>query len=231
MQRLLIKISGESLSSHAVGIDAAGLQHVTNLILPLYQQGYSLGLVFGGGNFIRGAELASIDRVIADQMGMYATVINALAVSAELGKYEVDHCVITPSKLPNTLEWDYLEALSRMENGEVLLFAGGTGNPFFSTDSAAALRGIQIKANLLIKATKFDGIYDRDPAQFSDAQKLSKLNFDEVLKRQLQVMDLTAFDLCKRYNLPICVCNMNCVETFLQAAAGEAVGSLVSNDV
>ena len=236
-RRLLVKISGESLSTRvqeneSFGIHASGIEHVVGLIQPLQQAGHTLGLVLGGGNFIRGQECAFIDRVIADQMGMLATVINALAISAALHHHGIDNAVMTPSKMPNTLEWDYNEALIRLDKGQILLFAGGTGNPFFSTDSAAALRGIQIKADVLIKATKHGGIYDVDPAHHANAKLLPYLSFEEVLKKRLQVMDMTAFELCYQHRLPICVFKMDSAADLLHIAEGRQqehqIGSLVS---
>lgn len=184
MVRLIIKISGEeSLGEKGAGISQQKIQSVVDMILPVYQAGHQLSIVFGAGNWIRGAQCDFLDRTIADEIGMYATIMNALAVSAILHEKSVVASVFTPSKLPNTLEWDYREVLCKFNENQIVFFAGGTGNPFFSTDSAAALRGIQTKSSLLIKATKYGGIFDKDPAKYTDAKVYAKLSFAEVLEK------------------------------------------------
>lgn len=231
-RRVLLKLSGEALAGErGFGIDPKVVDHLTDEIRALAQMGVSLGIVIGGGNIVRGA-LASkegMDRVQADYMGMLATVINALAVQDLLETKGVRTRVMTAIRMEQIAE-PYIRrrALRHMEKGRVVLFAGGTGNPYFSTDTAAVLRAIEMDADVVIKATKVQGVYTADPARDPDAEFIPKITFQEVMTRELAVMDAAAVSLCKENKLPIIVLTIQQAGAVASAIRGEQVGTLVS---
>ena len=231
-RRVLLKISGEALAGErGFGIEPSVVDQITDEIRALAEMGVSLGVVIGGGNIVRGA-LASrqgMDRVQADYMGMLATVINALAVQDLLEHKGVATRVMTAIRMEQLAE-PYIRrrALRHMELGRVVLFAGGTGNPYFSTDTAAALRAIEMESDVVIKATKVQGVYTADPVKDATAQFIPEITFQEVVQRELGVMDAPAVSLCKENNLPIIVLNLSERGAVASAVRGERVGTLVS---
>lgn len=230
-KRILLKLSGEALMGEQdFGIDPAVVQRISKEIAEAVNAGVEVGLVIGGGNIFRGVSLASggMERATADHMGMLATVINALSVQDGLEKAGVTVRVMSALPIHQVCE-DYARrrALRHLEKGRVVIMAAGTGNPFFTTDSAATLRGIEINADLVLKATKVDGVYTADPMKDPTATRYSRLTFDEVLERQLGVMDLTAIVLCRDHNLPLRVFNMNKPGALMRIIHGEDEGTLV----
>jgi uridylate kinase len=229
---VLLKLSGEALAGeNGFGIEPAIVDHITDEIRAIVEMGVSLGIVIGGGNIVRGA-LASqegMDRVQADYMGMLATVINALAVQDLLETKHVDTRVMTAIRMDQIAE-PYIRrrALRHVDKGRVVLFAGGTGNPYFSTDTAAVLRAIEMGADVVIKATKVQGVYSADPVKDPDAVFIPTISFQEVVTRELAVMDAAAVALCKENNLPIIVLNLSDRGAVASAIRGERVGTLVS---
>jgi uridylate kinase len=231
-KRVLIKLSGEALmGDDDYGIDPATLDRVSDEICSLRERGVEVAVVIGGGNIFRGAGLAAagIDRVTADQMGMLATVINALAIQDALERKGLFARVMSAIKINQVCE-DYIRrrAVRHLEKGRVVVFAAGTGNPFFTTDSAASLRAIEVNADLLIKATKVDGVYSADPAHDKTATRYDVLDYDVVLERKLGVMDATAIVLCRENRMPLRVVDMTRPGAFLAAALGQEVGTLVT---
>jgi uridylate kinase len=200
-QRILLKLSGEALTgSEGFGIDPKILDQMALEIGQLVGIGVQVGLVVGGGNLFRGAALsaAGLDRVTGDHMGMLATVMNALALRDALERSNIATQVMSAIPMSGVVDhYDRRKAMRALENGDVVIFAAGTGNPFFTTDSSACLRGIEVDADLMLKATKVDGVYSADPMKDPKAERYSELSFDEVLQRELQVMDLTAIVLCR----------------------------------
>jgi uridylate kinase len=230
-QRVLLKLSGEALmGSQDFGIDPAVVERVSAEIAEVVNCGVEVGLVIGGGNIFRGVSLAGagMERATADHMGMLATVINALAVQDGLEKSGLEVRVMSALPIHQVCE-DYVRrrAVRHLERGRVVIFAAGTGNPFFTTDSAASLRGIEINADLVMKATKVDGVYSDDPVKNPDAKRYSKLTFDEVLDKKLGVMDLTAIVLCRDNNMPLKVFDMNKHGALMRVMQGEDEGTLV----
>jgi len=231
-RRVLLKLSGEALAGdRGFGIEPAVVDRLTDEIRAVHRMGVSLGLVIGGGNIVRGA-LASrkgMERVQADYMGMLSTVINALAVQDLLERKEVETRVMTAIRMEEIAE-PYIRrrALRHMEKGRVVIFAGGTGNPYFSTDTAAALRAIEMESDVVIKATKVQGVYSADPEKDPEAEFLPTVSFREVMKRELAVMDAAAVSLCKENGLSIIVLNLEDRGAVAQAIRGEHVGTLVS---
>jgi len=230
-KRILLKLSGEALMGEQdFGIDPAIVQRISKEIAEAVNAGVEVGLVIGGGNIFRGVSLASggMERATADHMGMLATVINALSVQDGLEKAGVTVRVMSALPIHQVCE-DYARrrALRHLEKGRVVIMAAGTGNPFFTTDSAATLRGIEINADLVLKATKVDGVYTADPMKDPAATRYSRLTFDEVLERQLGVMDLTAIVLCRDHDLPLRVFNMNKPGALMRIIRGEDEGTLV----
>jgi uridylate kinase len=227
--RVLLKLSGEALGSSAIKSD--NLEIFAKNLLTIQQENIELGVVIGGGNWLRGRESEFMDRVVADQLGMYATIMNGLAVSSKIrelgGKVEVMSAQLA-FPTAGCSAFDYVKARELLSEGVMIIFVGGTGNPFFSTDSAAALRGVQIKADILLKATKHDGVYDKDPAKYSEAKLHHKISYPEVIAERLEVMDLTAFDLCHQHKLPIRVFNMNSQNAVINIAYGEEIGTLIN---
>ncbi|MGD2045692.1 MAG: UMP kinase [Gemmatimonadota bacterium] len=230
--RVLLKISGEALAGEkGFGIDPKVVDHLTDEIQKLSEMGVSLGIVIGGGNIVRGAMASKegMDRVQADYMGMLSTVINALAVQDLLETKGVDTRVMTAIRMEQIAE-PYIRrrALRHMEKGRVVLFAGGTGNPYFSTDTAAVLRAIEMESDVVIKATKVQGVYTADPARDPEAEFIPSISFQEVVARELAVMDAAAVSLCKENGLPIIVLTVQEPGAVASAIRGERVGTLVS---
>ena len=231
-RRVLIKLSGEALmGNEQYGVDPAVLNRIALEIKDLIEAQVQVSIVIGGGNIFRGAGLAAkgMDRVSADQMGMLATVINALAIQDGLERVGLHARVMSAIKIYEVCE-DYIRrrAIRHLEKGRVVILAAGTGNPFFTTDSAASLRAIEIGADLLIKATKVDGVYSADPTKVAEAVRYDKLDYDEVLSRKLDVMDATAVVLCRDNRMPMRVVDMTAPGSFVRAALGEDVGTLVT---
>jgi uridylate kinase len=230
-QRILLKLSGEALMSESGGsIDADILKRLALEIIELCGMGIQVGLVIGGGNILRGAQKAAegLDRVTGDQMGMLATVINALAMQDALEKLGQPVRVMSALKINQVCE-DYIRrrAVRHLEKGRVVVFAAGTGNPFFTTDSAASLRAIEINAELMIKATKVRGVYSADPEKVKDAIFYPYLTYDEALDQRLNVMDTTALVLCRDNNVPMRVMNIFEQGAIKRLMLGEEIGSLI----
>jgi uridylate kinase len=229
-KRILLKLSGEALGKDGVGIDPKILDRMALEIGQLIGIGVQVGLVIGGGNLFRGAALqaAGLDRVTGDHMGMLATVMNALAMRDALERSNIASRVMSSIPMSGIVDhYDRRRAVRALERGEVVIFAAGTGNPFFTTDSAACLRGIEINAELVLKATKVDGIYNDDPMRNSNAVKYDRLTFDAVLGQKLGVMDLTAICLCRDHNLPLRVFAMEKTGALLNIVRGGSEGTLV----
>jgi uridylate kinase len=231
-KRILLKLSGEALAGDkGFGVETTRIHSIAGEIREVHELGVEIALVVGGGNFFRGvAEQArDMDRVSADHMGMLATVINSLALQDALEKQDVHTRVMSAIEMNQVAEpFIRRRALRHLEKDRVVIFAGGTGNPYFSTDTAASLRAMEIKADVIMKATKVDGVYDADPRLVSDAKKFETIQYLEVLKRGLRVMDSTAISLCQENNLPIVVFNLNVPGNIKRVVQGEKVGSLVS---
>ena len=212
------------------GIDPATINRIAEEVEELIKAGVEVGIVLGGGNIFRGAGLAEggMERVTGDQMGMLATVINALAMQDALEKHGVNARVMSALKIHQVCE-DYIKrrAVRHLEKGRAVIFAAGTGNPFFTTDSAASLRAVEIGADLLIKATKVDGVYSADPVKDPDAKRYDELSFDEVLDQRLGVMDATAIVLCRDYHMPLCVLDINKPGAMMNAVMGNKEGTMV----
>jgi uridylate kinase len=229
----LLKLSGEALlGSQQYGIDPPVIRRVAVEIAEVLASGVQVGLVIGGGNIFRGAGLAEagMDRVTADQMGMLATVINALALQDALERQGVVARVLSALQIHEVCE-DYIRrrAIRHLEKGWVTIFAAGTGNPFFTTDTAASLRAIEVGADVLIKATKVDGVYSADPVKDPKAVRYPSLSFDQVLSEDLRVMDATAIVMCRENNLPLVVFNLNNPGDLVRLVTGESVGTSVVN--
>ena len=234
-RRVLIKLSGEALMGEAAyGIDPATIKRLANEIRELSLNGAETALVLGAGNFFRGSGLAAagIDRVTADHMGMLATIMNSLALQDALEQLGSFARVMSAIKINEVCE-DYIRrrAVRHLEKGRVVIFAAGTGNPFFTTDSAASLRAVEINADLLIKATKVDGIYSADPVRDKSAIRYDVLSYDDVIERKLAVMDTTAIVLCRENNMPLRVLNMMQPGALLRSARGMPEGTLVTGNV
>ena len=230
-RRVLLKLSGEALmGAEDYGIDPVVIGRIAREVMEAREAGAEIGLVIGGGNIFRGAGLAAsgMDRVTGDQMGMLATVINALAMQDALEKLGAKVRVMSALKINDVCE-DYIRrrAVRHLEKGRITIFAAGTGNPFFTTDSGAALRAIEINADLLLKATKVDGVYDKDPNKHQDAVKYDKLSYDEVIARDLQVMDTAAFALCRDSDVPLRIYDLSVPGNLMRILRGENVGTLV----
>jgi len=230
-QRILLKLSGEALMGEDdFGINPGILQRVASEIGELVSAGLQIGLVIGGGNIFRGAGLAQggFDRVRGDHMGMLATVMNSLAMQDALQRTGVPARVLSALAMPDVCEsFTAREARRYLDAGEVTILAAGTGNPYFTTDSAASLRAIEIKADLMIKATKVNGVYSADPVKNSDAEFYPRLTYDRALAENLQVMDATAIVLCRDNDMPLRIMNINDPGALMRLMRGEAIGSLV----
>ncbi len=230
-RRILLKLSGEALmGERECGLDAGPVRRLAREIVQLRGTGIEVGLVIGGGNIVRGAEKAAegLDRVTSDHMGMLATVINALALQDAIEHLGQPVRVMSALKINQVCE-DYIRrrAVRHLEKGRVVIFAAGLGNPFFTTDSAASLRAIEINADLLIKATKVDGVYTADPMKDPKAERIPYLTYDEALRRRLAVMDTTALVLCRDHDLPLRVMNVFEPGAILRLVQGEDIGSLI----
>jgi uridylate kinase len=227
-KRVLLKLSGESLAGdEKKGINFDIVESFCNAIKKCVDDGVQVGIVVGGGNFWRGRSSGKMDRTRADHMGMLATAINALGVGDTLEQAGVDVRVMTAISMPQVAE-PYIRnrAVRHLEKGRVVIFGCGTGNPFFSTDTAAALRAVEIDADIIMKATMVDGVYDSDPKKNPDAKKYDKVTFDEVLAKNLAVMDSTAASLCKDNNMPILVFSVDEPMNIYKAVCGEAIGTI-----
>ena len=230
--RALVKLSGESLAGEqGFGIEPGVVAKLTDEIGEVHAAGVHLGLVVGGGNIVRGTKASEqgMDRVSADYMGMLATVINALALQDALERAGVETRVMTAIRMEQLAE-PYIRrrALRHLEKGRVVLFAGGTGNPYFSTDTAAVLRAIEMDADVILKATRVDGVYTADPEIDPDAELLTDLTYRDVLNRELKVMDAAAISLCRENDLPVMVLNIREKGAILAALRGERIGTLVT---
>ncbi|MDX8337589.1 UMP kinase [Draconibacterium sp. IB214405] len=230
-KRILLKLSGESLmGDQQHGIDQNRLADYAEEIAAIVKSGVQVGIVIGGGNIFRGLSGAAkgFDRVKGDQMGMLATVINSLALNSALVNQGVKSKVLTAIRMEPVGEfYSKDKAIEALQNGEVVIISAGTGNPYFTTDTASALRGIEIEADVMFKGTRVDGIYTADPEKDKNATKFDKISFDEIYNRNLRIMDLTATTLCKENNLPIYVFNMDQKGNLQKVMSGEDIGTLV----
>ena len=227
--RILLKISGEALGGEkGSGFDEAAMDAICGGVKKAYDLGVQIGIVVGGGNFWRGRTSGRMERTLADKIGMLATVMNALAVSDKLAQLGVPSEVFSSIEMPKVAPvFDRKAALAAMEAGRVAVFGGGTGNPFFSTDTATALRAVEVSADVMFKATMVDGVYDKDPHKYPDAKKYDTMTFSKVLEDQLAVMDGTAATLCRDNRLPILVFDLADPDNIARAVQGENVGTLV----
>lgn len=231
-KRIVLKLSGEALAGPCgFGIDAEKVSQITGEIAEVHTLGVEVAIVVGGGNFFRGVEeqAKEMDRVSADNMGMLSTVINAIALQDALENRGIQ-CRVMTAVFMNQIAEPYIRrrATRHLEKGRVVIFAAGTGNPFFSTDTAASLRAMEIKADVLLKGTKVEGIYSADPVLVKDAVKYDEITYMEILRQGLKVMDLTAVSLCKDNNLPMIIFNMKQPGNIRRVVLGEKVGSLVT---
>ena len=231
-KRILLKLSGEALAAgQGFGVDSTRVHEIAGELADVHALGIQVAIVVGGGNFFRGVaqQAKEMDRVSADHMGMLATVINALALQDALEKCGVHTRVQSAIEMNQVAEpFIRRRAIRHLEKGRIVIFGGGTGNPYFSTDTAASLRAMEIKAEAILKATKVDGIYDADPMVVKDAKKFTEITYMDVLRQGLKVMDATAISLCKDNNLPIIVFNLNRPGNIRRVVLGEKIGSRVS---
>lgn len=235
LSRVLIKLSGEALAgAQGFGLDAAVLNYIAREIAAVHADGAQIALVVGGGNFIRGEAFSAeggIDRTVADQMGMLGTLMNALALQGALEQAGVPTRVQSAISVAQVSEsFIRRRAVRHLEKGRVVVFAAGTGNPFFTTDTAAVLRALEIEAEALIKATKVDGIYDKDPRKYTDAVRYNTVSYDEAISKRLAVMDQTAFTMCREHNLPVIVLDFNETGALVRAVSGKEEGTLVGGE-
>jgi uridylate kinase len=232
-KRILLKLSGESLmGEQGHGIDPVRLNQYAVQIKEIAEMGVQIGIVIGGGNIFRGLSGSSkgFDRYKGDQMGMLATVINALAISSALENIGVKAKVLTAIRMEPVGEfYSKPKAIEALNNGEVVILSAGTGNPYFTTDTGSSLRGIEIEADVMLKGTRVDGIYTADPEKDKNAVKFDEITYDEIYHRGLKVMDLTATTMCKENNLPIIVFDMDTPGNLKKAVSGEKIGTLVHN--
>ena len=231
-KRILLKLSGEILAGkNGFGIDPEKASYLANEIKSIYELGLDIGLIIGAGNIFRGMEAANrgMDRVTGDYLGMLATIMNAISMQDALEKVNCQTRTLSAIDVKQISE-PYIRrrAIRHIEKGRIVIVAGGTGNPFFTTDSAAALRATELGADIVIKGTKVDGIYDKDPIVHENAVKYNKISFDQVLKDNLRVMDLTAITLCKENNLPIHVFDIKVPGALKRLVLGERIGTIVS---
>jgi len=230
-RRVLLKLSGEALQGKSqFGIDPQVLNRISAEIHEIINLGVEVGVVIGGGNLFRGAQLskAGLGRVTGDHMGMLATMMNSLALRDQLEQIGLETRIMSAIPMSGIVDHYHLrKVITHLQAKRVVLLAAGTGNPFFTTDSAASLRGIEIEADIVLKATKVDGVYSADPVKYPDAIFYSHVTFDEVIKNKLAVMDSTAVCLCRDYNMPIKVFNMNKPQTLKRVVMGENIGTLV----
>ncbi|ASA55098.1 MULTISPECIES: UMP kinase [Vibrio] len=232
-QRILLKLSGEALQGEqGFGIDPTVLDRMAQEVKELVELGVQVGVVIGGGNLFRGEGLAKagMNRVVGDHMGMLATVMNGLAMRDALHRAYVNARVMSAIPLNGVCDdYNWANAISQLRQGRVVIFSAGTGNPFFTTDSAACLRGIEIEADVVLKATKVDGVYSADPVANPDAELYDRLTYNDVLEKELRVMDLAAFTLARDHQMPIRVFNMNKPGALRRIVMGEAEGTLINN--
>ncbi|AFU18986.1 UMP kinase [Actinobacillus equuli subsp. equuli] len=230
--RILLKLSGEALQGdEGFGIDPSILDRMALEIKELVEMGVEVGVVLGGGNLFRGAKLAKagMNRVVGDHMGMLATVMNGLAMRDALHRADVNAKLMSAFQLNGICDtYNWSEAIKMLREKRVVIFSAGTGSPFFTTDSAACLRGIEIEADVVLKATKVDGVYDKDPAKFADAKLYNQLSYAEVIDQELQVMDLAAFTLARDHSMPIRVFNMVKPGALKQVVTGTTEGTIIS---
>lgn len=234
-KRILLKLSGEALGEkQASGVSLDSITSISKAISEVAQTGIEIAIVVGGGNFIRGSQLNTgnvIDRATADQMGMLATMINALALRDGLLSFGQKAYVLSSRSVDGIMETSNIyKARELLAKGTIVIYAGGTGNPFVTTDTTASLRAIEINADALLKATTVDGVYDKDPNCYSDAKCYDRVTFDEVLKKELKVMDLGAFAQCRDYNVAICVFNLLKINSLKRVLSGESEGTWVVRD-
>jgi len=231
-KRILLKLSGESLmGTQKYGIDPLRLKDYAEQIAALVKKNIQVGLVIGGGNIFRGlaGTAGGIDRVKGDQMGMMATVINSLALNSALSGAGVHSIVFTAIRMEPIGEYYSKEkAIDALTRGKVAIISAGTGNPYFTTDTASALRAVEIEADIMLKGTRVDGVYSADPEKDPSAKKFSKISFDQIYDKNLRIMDLTATTLCKENNLPVLVFNMDKKGNLERVVNGESVGTIVS---
>jgi len=231
MKRYLLKLSGEALiGKYDYGIDPDVVKEISSNIVEVSKTDNQLAVVVGGGNIFRGAGLAEagLDRVTGDNIGMLATVINSLALQDAIEKLDVQCRVMSAVRI-NQISEDYIRrrAIRHLEKDRIVIFAAGTGNPFFTTDTAASLRAIEINADMVLKATKVDGVYDKDPVKYKDAKLFKELTYNEVLSKELKVMDTTAVVLCKENNIPLRVFNMLKKGSLMNIINGENTGTII----
>lgn len=230
-KRVLLKLSGEALmGSKSFGIDPKRLEQYTQEIRKVKQSGIELAIVIGGGNIFRGvqAEQSGMDRVQGDYMGMLATIINAMALQSSLEGAGLYTRLMSGIKIDQVCEqFIRRRAIRHLEKGRIVIFGAGTGNPYFTTDSAASLRAVEIEAEVVLKGTRVDGIYSADPEKFPDAERFLELTYDKVIQKGLRIMDMTAFTLCQENKLPIIVFDMNKPGNLSKVIEGEQVGTLV----
>jgi len=232
IKRILLKISGEMLSGNQdFGLQPEALEIYANKIKTVYDKGYEIGIVIGGGNIFRGMSVAAkgMDRVVGDYLGMLATIMNSVALQSALEKLGCNTRVMSAITITQLAE-PYIrrKAARHLEKGRIVIMAGGTGNPYFTTDTAAVLRGIEINADVIMKGTKVDGVYDKDPMEFSDAKRYDKLTYKEVINDELRVMDLTAITLCQENNFPILVFNLKNGDSINNALESRKYATIIS---
>jgi uridylate kinase len=232
-KRILLKLSGEALqgSSKSTNIDPAMLEQYCGEIKTLKEEGIEIAIVIGGGNIFRGgmADSLGIDRVQGDYMGMLATVINAMALQSSLERHGMYTRLMAGIKMEQVCEpFIRRRAIRHLEKGRIVIFGAGIGNPYFTTDSTASLRAIEVQADVVLKGTRVDGVYTKDPEKFPDAVRYTALSFQEAYEKNLNIMDMTAFTLCMENNLPIIVFDMNKKGNLLKVVKGEEAGTLIS---
>ncbi|AIN47450.1 UMP kinase [Candidatus Palibaumannia cicadellinicola] len=232
-QRILLKLSGEALQGiESFGINTSALARIAKEVKELVNFRIQVGIVIGGGNLFRGAVLtqAGINRVVCDHMGMLATIMNGLAIRNALQRTDVNTSIMSAIPLNGICEnYNQEKAINLLDNNSVVIFVAGTGNPFFTTDSAACLRGLEINANIVLKATKVDGVFSADPTIHPNAIFYDQLSYHEVLKQELKIMDLAAFTLARDHNMPICVFNINRPDALLRVVMGKKEGTMITH--
>lgn len=231
-RRILLKLSGEALAGeNKFGLDYGVITKICESIKRCADTGVQIGIVVGGGNFWRGRASGGMDRTRADHMGMLATTINALAIADVLESMELDVRVQTAITMQQVAEpYIRLKAMSHLQKGRIVIFGCGTGNPFFSTDTAAALRAVEIEADIFFKATMVDGVYDKDPHKYPDAKKYDKLTFSEVLGKELAVMDSTAATMCRDNDMPLLVFDLSRPDNIFDAVMGSEIGTIIKEN-
>ena len=234
-RRCLIKLSGEALAGNlGFGLDNEVLSYIAQEVSQVHAAGHEIGIVVGGGNFVRGAtmsEKGGIDRAVADQLGMLGTLMNALALQSAIEQREVPTRVQSAVQIAQVAEsFIRRRAIRHLEKGRVVVFAAGTGNPYFTTDTASVLRALEIEADVLVKATKVDGVYDKDPKKHADAVKYETLEYSEAISKRLGVMDQTAFTMCRENKMPLIVLDFNKPGALLDAVTGGTEGTLVGGE-